>query len=312
MSAALLWYRRDLRVADNPALQALLQDGHTPVPVYIHDEPDPDWQTGAASAWWLHHSLLALKHTLQRLGSDLLVVEGSAAEQLSRLAKQSGAEAVYWNRCYEPAFVERDKLLKEQLRSGGIAAHSYSANLLREPWQHLKKDDTPYRVFTPFWKALDRIGPARSPVATPDQLSALPHGIAAQELTVESLQLLPTINWDTEFYNHWQPGEDGAWKTLETFCRDHLMDYAADRDFPELSATSRLSAHLHFGEISPVQLWQYLQQLALTETTEGLLGAVQSWLRQLGWREFSQHLLYHFPHTPLEPLDQRFAHFPLA
>ncbi|MCG6887846.1 MAG: DNA photolyase family protein [Proteobacteria bacterium] len=309
MSAAILWFRRDLRVSDNPALQALLQDGYLPVPVFIHDEPDPDWPLGSASAWWLHHSLVALKKSLQKLGSDLLILGGDSQQQLSQLIRQTGAEAVYWNRCYEPAFVKRDEALRKQLKSQGISVCSYSANLLREPWQNLKKDDTPYRVFTPFWKSLHKTGPSRDVVTTPDRCPAL-EGKLPKSPPIESLGLLPAIHWDKAFYTHWQPGEDGAWKILNSFCETRLKNYRTDRDIPELSATSRLSAHLHFGEISPLQLWHYFLHWATTDTSPGTLTAVEAWLRQLGWREFSYHLLYHFPHTSLQPLDTRFECFP--
>lgn len=310
MSTAILWLRRDLRLADNPALQALLQDGHLVVPVFIHDEPDPDWLTGGASAWWLHHSLVALKQALQQLGSDLLICSGDSWQQLSQLAQQTGAEAVYWNRCYEPAFVKRDETIKAQLRQQGIDAYSHSAGLLREPWQHLKKDNTPYRVFTPFWKLLGKTGPSRDPAASPDTLPALAGNNKTDSQTIESLRLLPTIHWDKAFYSHWSPGENGAWHAVEEFCDDRLIDYSMNRDHPEKTGTSHLSAHLHFGEISPIQLWHYLSQLAASDTSPGTVAAAESWLRQLCWREFSQHQLFHFPDTPLQPLDKRFERFP--
>ena len=310
MSTAILWFRRDLRIADNPALEALLQDGHLPAPVFIHDEPDPDWQTGGASAWWLHHSLVALKQALQQLGSDLFIYSGDTQRQLTQLIQNTGAEAVYWNRCYEPAFVIRDETIKRQLRQQGINASSHSASLLREPQQLLKKDNTPYRVFTPFWKSLCKIGPSRDIATTPDSLPALARSKQPDGQPIESLELLPATHWDRAFYSHWQPGEDGAWNTITDFCDTRLYGYKSDRDIPEKSGTSRLSAHLHCGEISPLQLWHYLLQRSVSDTAPGTLTAVETWLRQLGWREFSQHLLYHFPHTTLQPLDGRFVQFP--
>jgi deoxyribodipyrimidine photo-lyase len=310
VSTAILWFRRDLRLADNPALQALLQNEHLPVPVFIYDEPDPDWPLGGASAWWLHHSLVALKQSLQQRGSDLLILSGNAQQQLSQLVKRTGAEAVYWNRDYEPAFVKRDEALKKHFEQQGVRACSCSANLLREPWQHLKKDDTPYRVFTPFWKSLYKIGPSRDIVTIPDHLPAPPKGRQSKSPPIESLGLLPTVPWDKAFYNHWQPGEDGAWNALKDFCDARLNGYKSDRDIPEISGTSHLSAHLHFGEISPLQVWHYLLQWGTSETSPGTLTAVEVWLRQLGWREFSHHLLYHFPHTAVQPLDTRFESFP--
>jgi deoxyribodipyrimidine photo-lyase len=310
VSSAILWFRRDFRLADNPALQALLQDGHIPVPVFIHDEPDPNWQTGGASAWWLHHSLVALKQALQQLGSDLFIYSGDTQRQLTKLVQNTGAEAVYWNRCYEPVFVIRDETIKRQLRQQGINASSHSAGLLREPQQLQKKDNTPYRVFTPFWKSLCKVGPSRDLVATPNSLPALARSKQPDSQPVESLSLLPSIHWDQAFNTHWQPGEDGAWIAIEHFCDTRLIDYKTDRDIPEISGTSRLSAHLHYGEISPLQLWHYLSQLAASDASPGTVSAVETWLRQLGWREFGQHLLYHFPHTTLQPLDKRFESFP--
>ena len=310
MSTAILWFRRDLRLADNPALQALLKDGHTPVPVFIADEPDPQWPLGSASAWWLHHSLIALQQSLRQLGSDLLILSGDTQQQITQLIHTSGATAVYWNRCYEPAYIERDKQLKTQLQLAGTQALSFSANLLREPWQQLKKDGTPYRVFTPFWKSLYQAGPSREPVVRPDRLPPLSNIKLPASRPVESLGLLPAIDWDRAFYDHWQPGEDGAWRALEAFCESSLHGYKADRDIPEKSATSRLSAHLHFGEISPPQLWQHLFAWSASDSSPGTLAAAEAWLRELVWREFSHHLLYHFPHTALHPLDTRFEHFP--
>ena len=181
---------------------------------------------------------------------------------------------------------------------------------MREPWQHLKKDNTPYRVFTPFWKSLYKIGPSRDTVAIPERIPVFPGGKQANRLSIEALGLLPAIHWDKAFYTHWQPGEDGAWTALEAFCESRLNSYKTDRDIPKNSGTSRLSAHLHFGEISPLQLWQYLLQWGASDTSSGTLAAVEAWLRQLGWREFSHHLLYHFPHTSLHPLDTRFERFP--
>ena len=287
-----------------------MADGHRPVAVYIHDEPDPDWPIGAASAWWLHHSLVSLKQALQQLGSDLLILNGDAQQQLSRLVDQTGAEAVYWNRCYESAQVKRDAAVKSSLTQRGIDVCSYSASLLREPWQLLKKDGTPYRVFTPFWKSLSKLGPSRSLVTMAERIPALAKGKQADSLTIQSLGLLPTSAWDKSFYTHWQPGENGAWHALDSFLETRLLRYKTDRDSPEKSGTARLSAHLHFGEISPLQLWHSLLNWSAADATPGTLSAVEAWLRQLGWREFSHHLLYHFPHTSLQPLDKRFERFP--
>ena len=310
MGTSLLWFRRDLRLADNPALQALLDEGHRPLPVYIHDEPDPDWPLGSASAWWLHHSLVALKNSLQQFGSDLVVMTGDTQQNLLKLIESTGAESVYWNRCYEPAFIKRDALIEKTLNKQNIGAYSYNGSLLREPGENLKKDNTPYRVFTPFWKALHKIGPSRNIARQPERLPALPDSGQTAGITIDALELLPGIGWDRAFYDYWQPGEDNAWKVLDDFLDDGLLDYTTARDVPEKSGTSRLSPHLHFGEISPLQAWHHLLEQALTTSTPGAMAASEAWLRQLAWREFSAHLLYHFPHTTLQPLDARFENFP--
>ncbi|MDX1698595.1 MAG: deoxyribodipyrimidine photo-lyase, partial [Thiohalobacterales bacterium] len=177
-------------------------------------------------------------------------------------------------------------------------------------WQLLKKDETPYRVFTPFWKALQKTGPARAASAAPERLPAAPDIPPFDEAAIDALGLLPKIPWDSAFPDHWQPGEDGAWQSLEAFCAEGLVDYREDRDRPAVAGTSRLSPHLHFGEISPVRLWDHMQQWAAGESASGALAASEAWLRELAWREFSHHLLYHFPHTTLEPLDERFRDFP--
>ncbi len=310
MGTSLLWFRRDLRLADNPALQALLDDGHRPVPVYIHDQPDPDWPLGKASAWWLHHSLISLKTSLLDRGSDLIVLSGDTQQQLQKLIETTGAQSVYWNRCYEPAIIKRDESLKKTLEQQGIGAHSHSASLLREPGEHLKKDGTPYRVFTPFWKALQKLEPSRNVVQLPENFPSISNRNLLKGISVDSLDLLPAIHWDKRFYDYWKPGEDNAWKLLKAFGEDKLLDYAATRDVPEISGTSHLSAHLHFGEISPVQVWYYLLQRAVTTSCSGTIAATESYLREIAWREFSHHLLYHFPHTTLQSLDKRFERFP--
>ncbi len=310
MSTAILWLRRDLRLDDNPALQALQEDGHIPLPVYIHDEPDPDWPLGAASAWWLHHSLTSLEKALRQCGSRLTVLVGDSQQQLSRLIETSGAQAVYLNRCYEPAFIRRDRALEQALERAGVGMRSYSGTLLREPATIAKKDGTPYRVFTPFWKSLHGTGPSRDPAGRPQRLPAPADTPLLTGSSIGSLDLLPAMPWDEAFYNHWQPGEDGAWDALHEFCEQSLIDYPDARDRPALQGTSRLSAHLHFGEISPVRVWHYLEQWASTHSDSGTVTASEAWLRQLGWREFSHHLLYHFPDTRLHPLDKRFENFP--
>ena len=216
---ALIWFRRDLRLADNPAWQALIDEGHTPIPVYIHDEPDADWQPGAASAWWLHHSLIALQRSLRKHGSDLLIFQGNPETLLPELLQQARTDRLAWNRCYEPAYTARDARIRQALEQDGYRISCHNAALLREPRELLKKDGTPYRVFTPFWKKLYGIGPGREVIAAREQPPAFDSARFTDSLSVDSLKLLPAVNWDKAFYAHWQPGEEGAWKALQNFQR---------------------------------------------------------------------------------------------
>ena len=309
MSRALVWLRRDLRLADNPALDAALESGLQPVPVYIHDEPAGSWPLGAASAWWLHHSLLALDTELRSRGSRLLIARGDPESELLRLSQAFSAGQVFWNRLYEPHSVQRDTCVKAALRRHGLSVTSFNAGLLCEPRELLKADGTPYRVFTPFWKAMQKAIQVRSPLPAPGTLPEVAR-VEGEALSVQALGLLPTIPWYSAFAEHWRPGESGAHQALQRFCAEALAEYPHDRDRPALTGTSRLSPHLHFGELSPQQAWHALQRETASRTRPGLLGASEAWLRQLAWRDFGHHLLYHFPDTSDQPMDARFAGFP--
>ncbi len=307
MSRALIWFQNDLRLADNPALQVALKRRQIPVPVYVHDPQSG--ARGAASAWWLHHSLGALQQRLRASGSELYVLSGNSAAALRRAARQSGAQALYWNRSYAPGAQERERQLRRELADTGLRAESFSASLLREPAQVGKVDGSPYRVFTPFWKTLQRLGPAREVFAGAGRLPAPEVNLPAAQ-PLQSLRLLPRVGWDSEFHQHWQPGEESAWRQLETFLDQRLADYATARDLPAATGTSRLSPHLHFGEISAIQIWQRVQAWVEQERSPGVVAAAEAFLREIAWREFAHHLLFHFPQTADAPMDTRYVGFP--
>jgi Deoxyribodipyrimidine photolyase len=306
MTTALLWFRRDLRLADNPALRTALAQCERVIPLYI-DTPEAS-DDGAAARWWLHHSLAALDESLQQKGSRLLRRRGDALEVLRAVARESGATAVYWNRLYEPAAIARDRTIKEALHADGLLAASHNALLLNEPWQLLKADGTPYRVFTPYWNAAQKRGFDLALHAAPAALPPLPTALHSEPLA--ALQLLPRIRWDSGLAATWRPGEAEATARLAAFIEHAVADYAEARDRPGQAGTARLSPHLHFGEVSPQRLMALVQQHLTTRRDAGLIQNAESWLRQLVWREFSHQLLYHFPHTVNEPLDARFARFP--
>ena len=307
MKTALVWFRRDLRLHDNPALSHALDTADRVVPVFIWapDEEAP-WAPGAASRWWLHHSLHALNTSLTALGAPLVIRRGDSLATLRALVKESGADCVYWNHLYEPAVIARDKKLKEALREDGRTVESFNANLWFEPWASKTLNGDPYRVFTPFWKQLRARLPARAPLSAPRKLFALT--VASDSL--DSLNLLPKLKWDSGFYKTWSPGETGALQRLDEFCEESVSRYQERRDFPSESVTSRLSPHLHFGEISPVQVFVRIQRLLAQETGTGVLKNAEGFLREIAWREFAHHLLFHFPRTPETPMYDKFAHFP--
>jgi deoxyribodipyrimidine photo-lyase len=297
---AIIWLRRDLRLDDHPALQHALANGLRPVLLYIHapDEEAP-WAPGAASRWWLHHSLQALSEAVRARGGKLILRAGPTRQTLLELIDESGAKTVCWQRLYDPVLVARDSTLKRELRERGIDARSFSGYLLAEP-DHLRTQaGDPYRVFTPFWRQLQgRLDQLDE--ALPAPVSLPPSKLGS--LNVAELGLLPKIPWYSGLDERWTPGEAGAEAALQAFQDDALADYARARDLPATSGTSRLSPHLHFGEISVRRIARRLA---------GQVGA-EPYLRELGWRDFSHHLLRHFPATPEENLNRRFDAFPWA
>ncbi|MBK1879777.1 cryptochrome/photolyase family protein [Pelagicoccus mobilis] len=293
----IVWFRQDLRVADNPALAHAVQTGAPVIPLFVFDEEgEGKWAPGGASRWWLHYSLEALSDRIAALGSSLIVLAGDSQSILLELCERTGANQVYWNRRYEPAAIDRDTRLKKALADAGLRPRSFNGALLHSPLQIANKSGKPFRVFTPFWKHLRSIA-VREILPEPKKLES--HGFETLGSEIESLELLPKLDWADGFGSVWTPGEAGAKALFEGFVERGIARYAEGRDFPNEDAVSRLSPHLHFGEISPVQIWRMLS-----------LEEHEPFLRQLVWREFSAHLLYHFPDTTEEPLNSAFSRFP--
>ncbi len=294
-STALVWFRRDLRLADNPALTAACENAARVLAVYVHaPEEEGDWRPGAATDWWLHHSLARLDIALQRLGAGSLVIRrGAALEELLAVARESGASQVYWNRLYEPARVARDTTVKRELRAQGYTCASFNAALLHEPWEIQTGQGGPYRVFTPFWRACsERLDTLPSPRRAPASIRA--PGRRPGSLEIDELGLLPALRWDQGLAAAWTPGEDGAQARLAAFCNGALAHYEDGRNRPDQQGSSRLSPHLHFGEIGPRQCLAAVRLALLGRASAR--SAADTFARELGWREFAHHLLYHFPH----------------
>ncbi|MGH8173083.1 MAG: deoxyribodipyrimidine photo-lyase, partial [Rhodanobacteraceae bacterium] len=285
MSVALVWFRRDLRLADNPALTAALKAHDRVLPIFIHapDEEAP-WRPGAASDWWLDRSLRALDVDLGKRGARLHVSKGESLPELRRLIASTGAEAVYWNRIYEPALIARDTTIKKSLHDDGIDAKSFNASLLFDPWEIATAGDGPYKVFTPFWRnARAKLEP-RPPLSSPRRIE-MPQVESGAD--IDALRLKPNIRWDLGFEKTWQPGEAGAMKALRRFRDRAAGDYPDARNIPGDAGTSRLSPHLHFGEISPMQIVWMLHDAARESRSAKLRAGIESFVREIGWREFS-------------------------
>ncbi|MGO4502835.1 MULTISPECIES: cryptochrome/photolyase family protein [unclassified Dyella] len=309
MSTAIVWFRRDLRLADHPALSAAAQAHEHILPLYIHaPHEDGAWTPGAASRWWLHHSLARLDAQLREHGNALHLAQGSSLEVLRDLIDRTGATAVYWSRVYEPAAIARDSELKTALREQGVEVHSFNASLWCEPWRIETKQQGPYRVFTPFWRSLRPQLEVVQPLAVPASLRAI---TVDGSVPLDALKLLPRIAWDGGLQEAWQPGEQGAQEWLDIFMDDAVSDYQRARDLPARHGTSRLSPHLHFGEISPRQIHRQLVDRAAA-TDARRRPDIEPYLRELGWREFAHHLLYHFPKTPTANFNEQFDRFPWA
>jgi deoxyribodipyrimidine photo-lyase len=306
----IVWFRQDLRVADQPALRRAAERGRV-VPVFVWaPEEEGDWPPGGASRWWLHHSLASLDEQLRDRGMRLTICRGPTQAALDAVIEQTNATAVFWNRRYEPAAIERDKQVKATLLSRGIQAESFNGALLHEPWTIAAKTGGPYQVFTPFWKACLAANVAHETLPAPRELTAPAKW--PKSLSLDELELLPRISWDAAFYDAWSVGAPAAERRLQHFIAEAISRYHEDRDRADIEGSSLLSPHLHFGEISPRQVWAAVEkELAKSPArrSKSAKGA-EVFLKEVGWREFAYHLLYHFPQTPTEPLREQFRGFP--
>ena len=306
-SPSIVWFRQDLRLADNPALRAACERGEKILPLFIlDDETAGAWRPGAAGRWWLHQSLDALHHDLEALGAPLCLRRGEAEDTLPTVIAEAEAGAVFWNRCYEPLAIERDKTLKAALREQGLQVESFNAALLFEPWELKTGQGGPYKVFTPYWKAMLAQPMPASPEPAPTAIEGL-EGVGSEALGDWNLQPRKP-DWAGGLREAWTPGEKGAAKRLEAFLEETASRYPDHRDRPDEGGTSRLSPHLHWGEISPRQIWHAGQQ-AIAAGAAGE-GGVMAFLRQLGWRDFSHVLLYHWPDFPDKSWKPEFDAFP--
>ncbi|HWA10794.1 MAG TPA: deoxyribodipyrimidine photo-lyase [Opitutaceae bacterium] len=304
----LLWFRQDLRLEDNPALAAAIERGGPVIPVYILDERgEGRWAPGAASRWWLHFSLAALGESLRKAGSRLILARGDSATVLRRLARRTKASAVYWNRRHEPMAAARDRKIADEFGERGLEVRIFSSALLFEPEAIANKEGRPFQVFTPFWRHCltqtvpDPVKCRLARIATPRPWPS--------SLSLKQLKLRPAIPWDAGLAAMWTPGERGARARLRRFLAQSLDSYAEERNRPDRAGSSELSPHLHWGELSPRQVWAAVKARSRDTGVFPSGNGARVFLAEIGWREFAHHLLAHFPAAPQRPLRSEFARF---
>lgn len=300
----IVWFRRDLRLSDNHALSAAADTGRPIIAIYIREpEKTGNGPLGAAQAWWLHHSLQALADGLSSAGVELLLRTGSADAVLDDLVKETGAGAVYWNRRYDPKGIAVDGPLKDRLKNEGIEVRSFAGQLMHEPSTLKTKSGGPFRVYTPFWRALEADGEPDEPIAAPKKLASFDKRLKGERFSDWSL-LPEKPDWAKTFHEVWEPGEAGAAKRLKSFVKQALAGYKANRDQPDGETTSMLSPHLAMGEISPAMVWH------ATRGVKAPPDDITHFRKELAWRDFSYHLLFHNPHLDRRNLQPKFDSFP--
>ena len=295
----ILWFRKDLRLMDNPALVEANLNAEI-IPIFILDDTNPEEnKMGAASRVWLYHSLKSLNISLQK---KINFYSGDPVKIISELINNYNINGVYWNRCYEPWEIRRDKKIKDLLKIKKVKAKSFNGSLIREPWEVLKEDQTPYKVFTALYKKAYLNSDIKVEVINePTKINYSTKIFSSN--TLDTLKLLPNLPWADNIIKHWQVGEKNAHLKMTEFFKKGIDDYKEGRNFPFKKNVSRLSPHIHFGEISPKQLWVKAKSISSNKNTEHFVS-------EICWREFSYYLLYHFPNLPKDNLQKKFNNFP--
>jgi len=305
----IVWFQNDLRLDDHPAFSFAVQRGYGVIPVFIWSPGEEGlWAPGEASRWWLSRSLGCLQSDLEKRGLRLVIRAGKTLNQLRALIRETKADCLAWNRRYEPAARKRDAALESKIRDMGVSLRPFNANLVFDPGQVKTRSGKPFQVFTPFWNACLAQKTPAVPMKIPRKIQAPSRW--PKSISLRRLRLEPERDWTKGLGTYWEPGSSGAGKQLKKFLREGFSGYPSGRNLPSVSGTSRLSPHLHFGEISPKRIWHEVSRHAAAKRESVMPGTAEVYLRQLLWREFAWHLLYHFPETAEAPLRKKFSRFP--
>jgi len=304
---SILWFRRDLRLQDNPALDWVCENSDAVLPVYIHSD-DEHWPMGGASRWWLHHSLLQLEKQLLAAGLKLHVFSGDSQQILQTLIAKTDATDVVFNKRYEPDAFHQDNLLSKKLNPD-VQVHAFDSGLFTIPGSVLNNQQLPYRVFTPFYKKIRPLLKLQLDMPqyrTAASLKKLKSVKLDGNDDIAALGLLDENNWHDKLRPYWQPGEQNTDAVIEAFIDNALKNYQDARDIPSVDGTSMLSAHLHFGEITPQRIFSTLWPILQGQQTASAMNSAEVFIKQLVWREFAHHVLWHFPHTADQPMNDRY------
>ena len=307
----LVWFRHDLRLADHPALSRAVERGGPVVPLFIWaPQEEGDWPPGGAHRWWLHGSLEALDADFRDKGSRLVLRAGPSLDALRDVIEATGAEAVYWNARIEPALRSRDRSIAEALREDGLDVKTFAARILHDPDAVQTTTGGPYHVFTPFLNKFRETVEVGEPVGVPRMGERLAPDPWPESADLDDFALLPEaqdgVDWAGAMRAHWTPGERGAHARFDAFVEDDLIDYTTCRNRMDDDGTSSLSPHLHHGELSPRQVWHRVEAWV---QNGAMRKAADKFLSEIAWREFSYHILWHYPSLPTEPLKSKFAGF---
>ncbi len=302
---ALVWFRKDLRLADNPCLEEALKAKKEIIPVFIWDrEEGGEWSPGAASRWWLHHALESLGKNIKQFGGSLILQTGKAEEILPALANRLKIDTLYFGRTYDPFSRATQHAVENAFCKEAIKIESFNASLLQEPWEIKNGSGKPFQVFTPYWrKCRSGIYKETSNYSTKDLCFIKS---SAESLPIEKLGLLPDHGWSEKLSNHWEVSENAGHKLIRRTTEEVTRSYATARNIPSRDGTSRLSPYLAWGLVSPKQICEAV----LASDNDGGVRGENKYLVEIGWREFSYHLLYHFPQIPDQPLREKYAAFP--
>jgi len=296
-SPIIVWFRQDLRIEDNEALNMAIKAGQPIIPLYIMDDTTQAWKMGSTSLWWLEKSLISLAVEFQKLGLNLIIRKGKPLRVLTELIKEVNANKLFYNRCYEPANLKDDSYIKAEFASQNFQVFDFCGNVLFEPWEIRTLQEKPFKVFTPFYNAC-----MKKQIKEIQVLPKLP--IPSFEKKIHSEQIeLPKDHQDLSHY--WKPGSVFGKKVLKQFLKDQINEYKETRDRPDLNGVSHLSPYLHFGEISPAMI---LHEIKTSYSFEN--EGIQCFIKQIFWREFGVHLLYHFPKTTNSPFQEKYSDFP--